>query len=108
MEKNFSVEDNVATIKLNKEIYSKEVITQTSYVMLDDLYFLIDVEDNYFVVYIKPKKESENIENFINSFFDELVESQAYIDQLKRTSEIRQTILERALLTQQVKEDKEE
>lgn len=100
MKFNFEINDNVATIKINKEIYPKEVIIQTTYVMIEDFYFLIDLKENYFIVEMKRKGEDKILQEDVFKFFDELIESQSYLDQLKRTSEIRQIILERALLTQ--------
>lgn len=102
MKTNFEINDNIATIKINKEIYPKEVITQTTYVMIENFYFLVDLDENYFIIEMK-KKEGNLEEKDVYQFFDELIESQSYLDQLKRTSQIRQTILERALLTQSLK-----
>ena len=103
MKDNFSIEDGIATMKINKNIYPKEVLIQTSYVMLENFYFLIDEENNNFIIEMKAKEDS-NLEEGVYQFFDELIESQSYLDQMRRTSNIRQTILERALLTQE-KED---
>ncbi len=102
MEQNFEIKNNILTIKINKNIYPKEVIIQTTYVLLDDFYFLIDEEDKYYIITIKYKEENsntkENLKKAAYKFFDELIESQSYIDQLKRTSKIREIILEKALL----------
>lgn len=108
MKKNFSIEKGVITLRVNRNIYTKEIIVQTCYVMLEKFYFLIDEEGDSYHVEMKPKEKRDAKEEDAYSFFDELIESQSYLDQLKRTSEIRQTILERALLTQYVDEKKEE
>ncbi len=108
MKNNYRVDGNEIIIRVNKNIYPKEVIIQTTYVMLEDFYFLIDEDDSNYVVYMKQKKDSNlkgSFEDFVYSFFDELVESQSYLDQLKRTSAIRQTILEKALLSQTLDDD---
>lgn len=99
MKSNFEIKEDIGIIKINKNIYPKEVITQTTYVMLEEFYFLIDIDENYFIIEMK-KKNGKIQEEDIYTFFDELIESQSYLEQLKRTSEIRQIILERALLTQ--------
>ena len=103
MQQHFTIHDDKLVLTLNKEIYPKEVIIQATYVKLENYYFLIDADETYFYVYIKPKQSlsEEEMERAAYEFFEELVESQSYLDQLKRTKEIRQTILERALLTQQ-------
>ncbi len=102
MKTNFEIKDNIALIKINKNIYPKEVIIQATYVKLDEYYFLIDEDNDYFIITMKYKEtENKNIsESSIYGFFDELIESMSYIDQLKRTSKIREIILERALLGQ--------
>jgi His-Xaa-Ser system protein HxsD len=101
MKHNFEIIDNAAVIKINKEIYTKEVIIQATYVKLEEAYFLIDQKEEYFLINIKLKDNTKlDLKDTVYSFFDELIESQSYIDQLKRTSKIREIILERALLGQ--------
>ena len=102
MKSNFDIKDDVAIIRINRNIYPKEVIIQATYVMLEDFYFLVDEDENYFIVNMKFKedKEENNLQLAIFRFFDELIESQAYIDQLTRTAKLREIILERALLGQ--------
>jgi len=105
---NFILDKDKIILKVNKKIYNKKVITQTTYVLLDKYYFLIDEDDRYYIVEIK-KKDTINQE-FIsakdaNIFLDELIESSSYLDQLERTSQIRELILEKAIISQTVDED---
>lgn len=104
MKDNFQIKDGEATIKIKKSIYTKDVLLQATYVMLEDFYFLIDDENNDYIVYMSYKDESKNNESELKKgvyeFFDELIESASYIDQLKRTNDVRQTILQKALLEQ--------
>jgi len=102
LDRNFKFEDKVGIIKLKKEIYSKEVLIQTTYVLIEDYYFFIDLDENEnFIIEIRNKDLNKEIfEKDIMIFFDELIESSSYIEQLKRSSKIRETILERALLSQ--------
>jgi len=106
MKSNFEIKDGEAILKINKNIYSKEIIVQATYVKLENYYFLIDEEDKYYIISIKYKNNELNIyqklEFAIYEFLDELIEAQSYIDQLKRTTEIRQIILEKALLSQTI------
>ena len=106
MKTNYEIKDNLAIIKINKNIYPKEVLMQAAYVKLEEFYFLIDEDDNYFIINMKYKeqKDTNDIENGIYKLFDELIESQSYLDQLKRTSKTREIILERALLGQTIDE----
>jgi His-Xaa-Ser system protein HxsD len=102
MKSNFEIKGDDAIIKINKNIYPKEVLTQATYVKLNDFYFLTDEEENYYVITMryKEKNEKNNLTQAVYEFLDELIESQAYINQLTRTSKIRELILEKALLGQ--------
>ncbi len=99
----YEIRENHALIKINSNLYEKEVLLNASYSLLDDFYFLLDENENYFEIFMRPKEKTLNFEEFekeILNFFDELIESSAYIDQLKRTSGIRESILESALFSQ--------
>lgn len=102
MNTNFEIKGDVVIIKINKEIYPKEVLIQAAYVKLEKYYILIDTDENYFIVSLKYKEKNpqNNLETSVYEFFDELIESQSYLDQIERTSKIREIILERALLGQ--------
>lgn len=111
MKNNFEIEEDEAIIKINKNIYPKEILIQTTYVMLEDFYFLLDEDDKNYIIYMSYKDDFEgekDLKKAVYNFFDELIESQSYIDQLKRTSDIRQTILEKALLAQSLESDENE
>ena len=107
MKQNFEIIDDELIIKINKNIYPKEVLLQTTYVMLDKYYFLIDEDETNYIVSMSYKEENQknDLNKAVYNFFDELIESAAYLDQLKRTSQIRQTILEKALLAQSLDND---
>ena len=102
MKTNYEIEGDVAIIRINKNIYPKKVLIQATYVLIDEFYFLIDEDNESFIVNMKFKEDGqkEKLEGAVFRFFDELIESQAYIDQLSRTSKLREIILERALLGQ--------
>ena len=102
MKKNYTIVDGIGELTINKNIYNKEVLMQTSYVMLEKMYILIDEDDLNYIIVFKPKEKLKDneIENLIFEFMDELIESASYLDQLKRTSSIREIILQKALLPQ--------
>lgn len=103
MNQNSEIENNSVHIKLNEEMYSKEVLFHASYVLLEQYYFYFDKKNGYFEIQITPKTPIENqqqLKEIENKFLQELVESAAYLKQLEKTSGIRQLLLERALLTQ--------
>jgi len=101
MAENFIIENNIVTVKINKQIYSREVIMQTTYVLLEKYYFFIDLDSNEnFEIQIRPKEKEKISKEDVLIFLDELIESSSYIDQLKRTSKTREIILEKALMSQ--------
>lgn len=103
MNKNIEIKKDFVRVKINSKIYSKDVLTQTAYVLIEKYYFLIDVIEDNFIVIIKPKKKTKSaleLEKIAFEFFEELIESISYINQLKKTSKLREIILQRALLTQ--------
>lgn len=103
MTKEIHFDKNSVFLYLNEELYTKEVLFHTAYVLLEDYYFFFDKKDSYFEVQISLKNSSENIEDLkraVDIFKDELVESAAYLKQLEKTSGVRELLLERALLTQ--------
>ena len=92
-------------LRLHKDFYPREVIIQASYVKLEKFYIYLDQDEDYYLVDLRYKEESKNnkneLEGAVKEFLDELIEARSYLDQLKRSAELRQTILERALLSQQ-------
>ena len=92
-------------LKSIKKIYPKEVLIQAAYIKIEKYYILIDKDENYFIVTLKKKDESELKEDSVYEFFDEIIESQSYLDQLERTSKLREIILEKALLSQTVDDE---
>lgn len=98
IEEFYKTDNDKATFKLNKEIYSKEIILQTSYILLEDVYILIDTDEKYYYLHVKKKNKKLSFEQISEKLLDELIEANSYIEQAKRTSTIRQTILEKALI----------
>lgn len=98
------IENNMLILKIHKDMYSKEVLFHTAYVLLEDFYFFFDLQDDYFVLEIRLKRESgdvvKKLQESEKKILDELVESAAYLKQLEKTSSIRELLLEKALLTQ--------
>lgn len=107
MKKNYEIKNNELTLKINKNIYPKEVVIQTTYVLLDKYYFLIDEDKSNWLLFVKLKdlESEENLEDIALKIFDELIESSSYLNQLQKTSKIRQVLLEKALITQNTKID---
>ncbi|MCA9486360.1 hypothetical protein H6501_03710 [Candidatus Woesearchaeota archaeon] len=101
MKQNFRFEGDCVLVEISKSMYPKEVLIQASYVLLETYYILLDEKERYYEVSLKPKEEGRKAnEKDVYALFDELIESHSYLDQLRRSSGLREVILERALLTQ--------
>ena len=102
MEDIFQVVDGSLVLRLNSNLYTKDVLFHAAYVLVEDFYFHFDIEGDYYVVRLTPKKkyDEDGLKNLGNIFLEELVESKGYIDQMSRTAGIRETLLQRALMTQ--------
>lgn len=98
------IENEVLILKISKDLYTKEMLLHTAYVLLEEYYFFLDVEKNYYVVEVRLKNSSGNIKEKLQQsekhILDELIESAAYLKQLEKTSHVRELLLEKALLTQ--------
>lgn len=105
MNKNFEIQNDEAIIKISKNIYEKKILLQTAYIKLEKYYILIDDDEKNYIISIKYKDEKENtkekLKKAVYEFFDELIETASYIEQLKNTEKIRTTLLESALLPNQ-------
>ena len=80
-------------IKIDKQIYSKEVLLRTAYSYLDKVYIHLHQDNAYWIVEWKEKKnEGIDPQNFENR----LIEQQLRVQLLEKNAEIRKIILARA------------
>lgn len=85
-------------VKLNTSLYTKEVIFETCYILLDDYYFFVDLQEDEYVVKIFEKQNDFDKEIATKTFLDELIETTAQKQKIKETQKIREVLLEKALL----------
>ena len=98
MEK-LEIKDNSAIISVNPKIYPLAVIYSASYVFLDRAYILLDGSpEKEILVKLKPK-EGNDPEKLADEFFNELINYADYSVRAEQTKKIRETILQRALIT---------
>jgi His-Xaa-Ser system protein HxsD len=86
-------------IKVNSKIYPLDVIFSAAYVFIDKVYVLIEGDpEKEICVLLKPKK-NQNIENVGEEFYNELLNCLVYKEQGSKNKKIRETIIQRALIT---------
>ena len=94
------LKEDYAILKLNPKIYNLDSIYSASYVFLDRAYFLLDGDPEKEVyVKIKPKLNDTNAEKLALEFANELVNYEDYRQRAEMTKTIRETLLQRALIT---------
>ena len=100
--------ENKVLITINPKIFNLDVIYSAAYIFLDKAYIMIDGNpEKEIVVQIKPKM-NEDSETLGREFNNELLNYSVYKKQVERNSAIRQTIVQRALLTNISKNEEKE
>lgn len=93
-------ESNSVIVSVNPKIFPLEVIYSAAYVFLDKVYIMMDGDPQANIsVQLKAKNSSEDLQSLALEFNNELVSYAVYVVQAARTSEIRKTIVQRALAT---------
>ena len=82
------------TIKLDKAVYSKEVLLKTAYSFTDRAYLHLAQDDIYWIVRWEPKKGN----NLISAEFEnELIQQETRLILEQKTADLRKIIIARAL-----------
>lgn len=98
--KNIEIENNWAILRINPKIYPVEVIYSAAYVFLDKAYILLDGDPkSEIIIRIKPKNKEKDKELLGLEFFNELINYADYRQRSEETKNIREALLQRALLT---------
>jgi His-Xaa-Ser system protein HxsD len=95
--------NNLVVITVNPKLYALDVIYSAAYVFLDRCYVLLNGEpETNIIIELKPKNE-ENVEKLGREFMNELLNYSAYKTRAEKTKNIRETIIKKALLTNELK-----
>lgn len=93
-------------ISVNPKIYSLAVIYSAAYVFIDDSYVLIDGDPlEEIIVELRPK-EKKDLKTLGREFNTELVNYAAYAANCARNAKLREAILRRVLLTNDIEMQK--
>jgi len=91
--------DGIVTVSINPKIYPLDVVFSAGYVFTEKNYVLIDGDpEEEIVVELKPKGK-EDIEKLGRNFNNELVNYASYAVQTMKNQRLRESILNRVLLT---------
>lgn len=96
---NIKIEKDSVVLIINPKIYPLSTIYSASYVFLDRAYVLLDGNpEKEVIVKLKPKQK-QDLKKLGMEFFNELINYADYQKRAEQTKNIRETILQRALLT---------
>lgn len=110
MERDIKIENGSIVLNVNPKLYALETVYSAAYVFLDRAYVLLDGDpEKKILVKLKPKKK-EDLKKLGGEFLNELINYSDYQKRAEQTKKIRETLLQRALLTNDpsvVQEDEE-
>ena len=97
---NINVRETFCEVAINPKLYSLEIVHSASYIMLDDCYIVIDGDpEKEILVRIKPKEKGKKLEDLGLEFSNNLITFKEYDNNFKNNKEIRDLIMQRALVT---------
>lgn len=92
--------EGYALISINPKIYPLDVVYSAAYVLLDKAYIVIDGDpQEEIIVEIRAKEKKDSLEEIGHELNNELINYAVYKTQSEKNKEIRQAIIQRALLT---------
>jgi len=99
MQDKIRIENNSIILNINPKIYPLEIVYSAAYVFLDKSYILLDGDpEKEISIRLKPK-EGQDLEKLGNEFLNELINYADYKKRAEDTKTIRETLLQRALIT---------
>ena len=101
-----SAQDNRKILKINKSIYSKEVILETAYKFTDIFYIEIDTDENYFKVLFSAQNHNINFDDQIKKFYNELLDQQVRFNLNSSNKAIKEIIINKAFFPFRSDDDK--
>ena len=99
-----NLKEQVVTVNLKKELYSKSTLLKASYKFTDLFYIFIDqhLEDkSLYTIYFQLKDKNHATEDLVGKFNNELLDQELRAVVLSETQKVRDTIVTRALLSGQ-------
>lgn len=99
MKRELKLEKGGVVVQVNPKLYPLEAVYSAAYVFLDRAYVLLDGDPKKTVlVKLKPKNK-ESLEKLGGEFLNELINYADYNRRARETKEIREMLLQRAMIT---------
>ncbi|MFQ5620722.1 MAG: His-Xaa-Ser system protein HxsD [Candidatus Nanoarchaeia archaeon] len=95
----FEIKEGSVFMSVNPKLYPLDVIYAASYVFIDKCYIILDGHpDQEVMIELKPKEE-QDIQKLGYEFYNELLSYALYKSRSKKSQNIREAIVQRAILT---------
>ena len=102
MKLDYTLAGDHAFLTVSTAFFPLDIIYAAAYIMLKDAYIVFDGDPSKEVqIFIRPKGTTKTPEELAVRFHDELINFAVYRKQAEQNKDIRQTFLQRALLTAQ-------
>ncbi len=85
-------------VRFKKSLYSLFSLYNACYVFIDKAYFIVDEDEENFIVYVKGKRE-EDTERIAHELANQMINYQRYFANIKENNEIAKLIIQRALFS---------
>jgi His-Xaa-Ser system protein HxsD len=94
---------NSAIFKINPKIYPLDVVHCAAYIMIDKAFITLDGDpEKEMIVSIRCKKSDQNPKELTIEFNEELLNYSVYKAQSEKNKELREALIKRVLLTNEV------
>jgi len=93
------------SLQVNATLYPLEAIYSAAYLLLDKAYVILQGDPKTEIIVEIRAKGKDDLEALGNKFNDNLINYAVFKQQTEKNKEIRQTLIQRALLTNGYEED---
>jgi len=93
------IKEGYVELRVNSELYSKEVLFAVGYHFLDKIYILLDKDGEEIIVYIYPQKKDIDLEKTALEFCNEMMSYGHYFSRLQNNAEAVKSLMQRALFS---------
>ena len=94
--------EGFVSVSVNPRIYSMDIIYSAAYVLIEKAYIVLDGDpDEEVLVEIRAKEKNVKLEDLGREFNNELITYALYKSQVEKNKNVRDAIVQRALLTNQ-------
>lgn len=100
MKTKFKIVDDWVQVPVHLKVYALQSIHSAGYAFMDRAHVRLEEEkEDVVTVWLKPKKEAQNLEKLALEFSDELLNYAHYFSSLKVNAENMKLLLQRALFS---------